>query len=406
MRAVVGLAVIPILLIGSSATGSVQRDRAAYLVHGLPDNTQVTHLQPQGDRILVGTVGQGLWALPNGRRELEKIEGLPDKAYVDRIAAVHGRALIGTRDEYFQNPYVSAGEGIWSLANGKNQLERIKGLPGDTQATSFVEVGGRTFIGTYSDGVWAVPDGQLAAIRIAGLPDYAAINQMTEYNGHTLIDTWHQGIWILEIGGTSATKIVDHQDDGIFPTLCFAHLDHRTLIGTSCSGMWTIEDGSMKAVKVDGIPHDDVVRCIATSGDRAVIGSQTGIYVLRAGARLAVKIIGPPKGNGVDCIAKAGANLFVGTALNGLWVLSDTKNVAKRVRGVPSDAYVAQFAYAGEAVIVWRGDLGGPVWVLDQKSAKAAPVAGVPDRARVWDTAFWGGRVLIGTTEGLWAFDL
>lgn len=378
------------------------KDYTAHRVPGLPDGTKITHVEPAGDRILIGTANKGLWVLPTRQTACERVEGLTPISCVLAVTKVKGRTMIGTRDIGQMNPYVSAGAGVWVLVDGERSLRKIEGLPGIAQAVCFYEFAGQTLIGTYEQGLWSVKDDGYTAVQIEGPPQGDQIFLMAIQGERALIGTFHHGIWCLNAGRTRAIKIPDRsEDNGVFGPLCFVHSGHRTLIGTSCFGLWSIEDVANTAVKIGGIPGDDVVRCMVALPDRILIGSMAGFYSLPAGANAAARIGGLPKGSGVLRLVRVGSKVFIDAETSGLWVLKDGMSLAEPVSDVPENASLRPIIGASDRAVF----VGAGRWVIEDGTAGQSRVTGLPDNAWVGDIVSLGGRTLIGTDKGLWAID-
>jgi hypothetical protein len=365
----------------------------AYQLKGLPEKTHVTCVTSAGDRALIGTDGKGVWALAKASSTLVQVGRLPSTAAVNSIVQVRGRAMIGTWRNTSMNPYKSASEGVWALPDGDTKLRPIEGLPTDTSAQSFTQVGGRTLLGTYGHGLWAVPDGTYAATRISGPPDGDPVKLIGQQGDRAIVTTYHHGIWVVPLGSSKAVRL--QNDASVAPALCIANGDGRTLIGTSCGGLWMLEDGSDRVIRIAGIPADDVVRCITITPDNAVIGSMTGLYLLGAGESSAVKILG----HGILDLASVGGKVYVGTESHGLWTMKAGTRVAKRVQGGPADAYFDRFTL-GNGQVVSR------VFGLDDRSSAIYRIGGLPAPIWVTDTEYFAGRFLIGTGQaGIWAMN-
>jgi len=395
LRLGVGLAV---LALGFSSGPS------AHPVKGMPNDVLISSVLAAGDRVLVGTDRGGMWEVSASTGEAAKVEGLPPLAYVGCLAKARGRVFVGTVRSGNLNPYQSSSEGTWVLVSGEHKLRQIQGLPKEASAIRIAEGDGRVLLGTYSHGLWAVRDGQYQAVRVPGPPDKDPVDHMCAADRRMLLSGSNHGIWGLESGQSHAVKVGDglkdqqHWEDGLYGTLCFARFGHKTLIGTSCFGLWGLADGAGSASKISGVPKGDVVRCIASDGNRAYIGSEAGFYALDMGAKAAREIKGLPKGNGVVCLGQVGSIVYIGTDTNGLWALDKRTS---RIECVSASFRASGFSISGGHAIAW----GGGLYELGTASASASPVAGLPAKAYVTGVQWSGGRVFVGTMMGLFEYE-
>lgn len=255
------------------AAPSQASGRGVTLVGRLPSHCVITNVVVCSGRALIAVERQGLWVVDrNG--SVVRIEGLPPMTEVNGISEAKGRAFITTVT--YDEHNIGTSSSIWTLNDSDRTLQELKDLK---WGRCFLQVDGRTLIGTDTQGLWGVTDGQDKAYHIEGPSDLLAIPDLFADSRAALLITY-RNVWLLPAGADIASEIPSGAKPyRLVMAISFAHVSDRFLIGTSTSGLWMLQDGSTNPKRIGGVPEDDTVRSILPTPAGTLIGCMSGLYL-------------------------------------------------------------------------------------------------------------------------------
>ena len=347
-----------------------QTTKGLRVVEAVATDAPVRAVLERGDRIVLGTWGDGVLELRGG-----KLTALasPDLAKADRITdlAVHGGQIVAA----------SAGAGAWTLGAAPQPIAGFDGV-----VWSLAVHGGSLYAGTFVGVLASAPEGMARTVSSHDARALASVD------GELWIASRDRGLDVL---GSDAARPDLHgaSVQGLDADRCLATTD----------GMW-IRDGEAWRPSLDaGLPSGDITdllrvgdRLYAATFDRGVAVLIDGRWTsLEAVEGLAPGSIDPQ----VNALAAAqNGDVFVATARGLYRVGEGSVRSWTTKQGLPNTNFQSLArTRAGELVV---GTHAG-VAILDA----AGDLRELGSRARRWST--WAiaetpdGDLWLGTTQGL-----
>jgi hypothetical protein len=232
-----------------------------------------------GKRLLLGSAGNGLYALQDGSGTLVQISGIPN-AYVRCISIIGDRGYVGL-----------GGKGVWTLEKEATTAKALVDHEIFSETLSIARVGNRIFIGGRYDEIGVLQDGAVKPdwIHIEH-PDQGTqpwnhqpnleVNSVAGLGKDVLFGT-NYGIWLLKEGTNNCEQL-----GGISQFVDIAQIEVAggiALVGTSGYGLWFYSGGAALK-RVAAVPDEDAVLSIASRDSRFLVSTKRGIHEFRFSA--------------------------------------------------------------------------------------------------------------------------
>ncbi|MBL8209327.1 MAG: PQQ-binding-like beta-propeller repeat protein [Bryobacterales bacterium] len=348
----------------------------------LAEGSFVTAMAVQGDRLLAGTMEEGIAQIPLEGRAARITAGLEARE-VRRILSAGEGTYVVYRDGIALDgrPLVVAGDSL--LADGNI-------------AALAVEASGKLWVGYFDHGLDVVEPGQGQALHREDDVVFC-VNRVVPRRDGAVIATANG---LVEADGAGRTRRVLTRKDGLIASHVtdIVMEDDRMILATPAGLTFLEPGGPQNLYAFHGLVNNHVY-ALARGGGRLLAGTLGGVSVLEGGVVKASYTTANSalRQNWISALDVFEGSFYAGTYGAGVYRLDGTTWV-----GYPDGAFVVNpGALAAGAGALYAGTLEQGLAVLDGGRARWRYVtAGLPSK-NVTAVAVAGGFVYVGTENGL-----